>query len=170
MRWAHLGGHNWRWFFAQHTFGNNRNDLIYTMAKREDYPGWGDLLRKGATTFPESWDGGSQLHDSYLYIGRWFIEGLGGIQQPKAGFKHFVIVPLLSSNRDQERPLHIMIRYTVEFQLTGQRMTVGCWTSKLPCRLIPRQSCACTMLHLVPSKKTVSRLPGQWSQSGVQPT
>jgi alpha-L-rhamnosidase len=75
---------------------HNRNDLIYSMASKEDYPGWGDMLRKGATTFYEDWDcGGSYLHSSYLYIGSWFIEALGGIRRPEAGFKHFVIEPCI---------------------------------------------------------------------------
>jgi hypothetical protein len=78
---------------------NNRDDLIYAMASKEDYPGWGDLLKHGATTFYEDWKGDwSLLHSSYLYIGSWFIEGLGGIRvQEGSGFKHFVIEPGINS-------------------------------------------------------------------------
>ncbi len=73
--------------------------LLYSMATKEDYPGWGDLVLKGHTTIPEAWDGsGSALHSSYLYIGRWFIEGLAGIkQQPGgAGFNRLWLFPSLS--------------------------------------------------------------------------
>jgi hypothetical protein len=73
----------------------NRNDLLYTMVSKEDYPGWGDMLKRGATTFYEDWDCKlSYLHSSYLYAGSWFTEGLGGIRHPESGgFKHFIIEP-----------------------------------------------------------------------------
>jgi hypothetical protein len=79
---------------------NNRNDLIYPMVAKEDYPGWGDMLKHGATTFYEDWDfKESFLHSSYLYVGSWFIEGLGGIRHPTgAGFKRFVLEPWIDSS------------------------------------------------------------------------
>jgi alpha-L-rhamnosidase len=74
----------------------DRPDLVLPMALKEDYPGWGDMLRQGATTFWESWEGKlSLLHSSYLYIGGWFHEGLAGIRPSPAapGFQHFIIKP-----------------------------------------------------------------------------
>lgn len=74
----------------------DRQDLIFTMANKDTYPGWGDMLRSGATTMYESWDMDNSLcHSSYLYIGTWFIEGLAGIKVDPAapGFKHFIIKP-----------------------------------------------------------------------------
>ena len=80
---------------------NNRNDLISAMASQEDYPGWGDMLKRGATTFYEDWEANlSYLHSSYLYIGSWFNESLGGIRHPDAGgFKQFVIEPWIDPQR-----------------------------------------------------------------------
>ncbi len=77
---------------------NGRSDLIYDMASKTNYPGWGDMLEQGATTFWEDWSyRWSRLHSSYLYIGSWFIEGLAGIRNPgESGFKHFVIDPWIS--------------------------------------------------------------------------
>ena len=71
------------------------------MVAAEDYPGWGDMiLNRGATTFIENWDesdGHSRLHSSYMYVGNWFIEGLGGIRNLEVpggnGFQFFEIVP-----------------------------------------------------------------------------
>jgi alpha-L-rhamnosidase len=82
-------------FLFKFLLESDRNDLIYAMAGKEDYPGWEDMLAHGATTFYEDWEGkDSCLHSSYLYIGSWFIEGLGGIRHPDAGgFKHFDIDP-----------------------------------------------------------------------------
>jgi hypothetical protein len=76
----------------------DENPLLYAMVGRDDYPSWGHMLKQGATTFWEDWEGRptrSLLHSSYLYVGAWFIQGILGIQpDPQApGFKRFVIRP-----------------------------------------------------------------------------
>lgn len=74
----------------------DRQDLLFAMANKGTYPGWGDMLRHGATSLYESWDMDNSLcHSSYLYIGTWFIEGLAGIKTDleHPGFKHFVLKP-----------------------------------------------------------------------------
>ncbi len=76
----------------------HRDDLIYAMVNQPDYPGWGDMLRQGETTFREQWEkseDASHLHSSYLYVGAWFIGGVLGIQpdQAEPGFRHFIIRP-----------------------------------------------------------------------------
>jgi alpha-L-rhamnosidase len=78
----------------------DRQDLIYSMATKETYPSWGHMLKQGATTIWEDWEGRSNhslLHSSYLYIGPWFIEGLGGIKiDPDAsGYQQFKIKPFV---------------------------------------------------------------------------
>jgi alpha-L-rhamnosidase len=74
-----------------------RDDLLYEMVSKDDYPGWGDMLRRGASTLWESWEGGdlSRLHSSYLHVGLWFIEGLAGIRpdRERPGFQSIVIRP-----------------------------------------------------------------------------
>ena len=50
----------------------------------------------------ESWEGNiSLLHSSYLHIGAWFIEGLGGIMPDpnKSGYKHIIIRPGVLQNK-----------------------------------------------------------------------
>ncbi len=84
------------YFVIKNLVDNGRDDLILAMATKDDYPSWGNMLRQGATTFWESWEGNiSLLHSSYLHLGLWFVEGLGGIQpDPKhGGFQSFVIRP-----------------------------------------------------------------------------
>jgi len=74
----------------------DRQDLLFTMANKTTYPGWGDMLRTGATSIYESWDMDNSLcHSSYLYIGTWFIEGLAGIKSDPRfqGFQRFVLKP-----------------------------------------------------------------------------
>ncbi len=83
-------------FLYKTLLGADRQDLLFVMANKDTYPGWGAMLRNGATTIWESWNMDNSLcHSSYLYIGTWFIEGLAGIKaDPQTpGFKHFVIKP-----------------------------------------------------------------------------
>lgn len=94
--------------FLFHTLlDNHRNDLIYEMAMKEDFPSWGNMIKKGNGTFFEDWEcGGSALHSSYLYIGSWFVEELGGIQQLEAGFKKFVIAPWIHAKGPKQVRSH----------------------------------------------------------------
>jgi alpha-L-rhamnosidase len=75
-----------------------RDDLIHTMVNQREYPGWGFMLAKGATTIWEIWEDEarhSRLHSSYLYVGAWFIHGVLGLQPDPAapGFARFAIRP-----------------------------------------------------------------------------
>ena len=78
-------------------------DLAYTIATQKDYPGWGYMLSKGATTIWELWNGdtadpamNSGNHVMLVGdLGIWLHEYLAGIaadpEQP--GFKHIVMRP-----------------------------------------------------------------------------
>ncbi len=84
------------YFVIKELLESGRSDLILAMATKSDYPSWSDMLRRGATTLWESWEGNeSLLHSSYLHIGLWFVEGLGGIRpnEDRGGFQSFVIRP-----------------------------------------------------------------------------
>ncbi len=97
---VHRKGHFWGgitggYFITKTLLQHDRCDLMFEMVSKDTYPGWGDMLNKGATTIWEAWDGhNSLLHSSYLYVGAWFVEGLAGIRTgPSAGFKEFVVKP-----------------------------------------------------------------------------
>ena len=82
------------------------------MVTKEDFPGWGNMLKKGNGTFFEDWEcRGSALHSSYLYIGTWFIEALGGIQRPEAGFKEFIIAPWINEKGPKQVRSHYNSMY-----------------------------------------------------------
>ncbi|HEY4417691.1 MAG TPA: family 78 glycoside hydrolase catalytic domain [Verrucomicrobiae bacterium] len=99
--WAGITGGG---FLFNTLLDKNRNDLLYAMISQADYPGWGYMLQKGATTFYEDWDcNGSYLHNSYLYAGSWFIENLAGIRQPEAGYGHFVIEPWIDQRQGPQQ-------------------------------------------------------------------
>ena len=74
------------------------SDLAYTLATQEDCPGWWYMVRNGATTLWEAWDGvtlPSQNHPTFGCIGAWYYRNLAGIQpDPNApGFKKIIIKP-----------------------------------------------------------------------------
>jgi alpha-L-rhamnosidase len=83
------------YFLLKQLMEADRNDLIYTFTSKTDYPSWGDMLAKDATTMWESWTGGSHIHDTLISIGSWFIQGIGGIRidEKSPGFTHFVVKP-----------------------------------------------------------------------------
>jgi alpha-L-rhamnosidase len=91
--WAGITGGS---FVVRQLIEADRNDLLYTMATKEDYPGWGYMLKNGASTLWEDWEGKlSRSHSSYLHLGAWFVEGLAGIR-PGAdgqGYQNFIIKP-----------------------------------------------------------------------------
>lgn len=88
------------YFLLKELMEADRNDLIYTFTSKTDYPSWGNMLELGATTFWESWTGGSHIHDTLISIGSWFIQGIGGIRidEKSPGFSHFFIKPALVGN------------------------------------------------------------------------
>lgn len=81
-----------------------RNDLIYSMTSKKEYPGWGFMKENNATTIWEMWEkdlpGHSLLHSSYLYPGAWYIEGVLGIRSKAPGFREFIIEPPTRSETD----------------------------------------------------------------------
>jgi alpha-L-rhamnosidase len=91
-------------FLFEALLNANRNDLLYSMISKPDYPGWGDQLAHGATNFYEDWDyKGTRLHDSFLYVGGWFIEGLAGIKPSDDGYRHVVIEPWIDQSTGPRR-------------------------------------------------------------------
>ena len=95
---GHLdSGMHGTYFLLKELMEADRNDLIYTFTSKTDYPGWGNMLQQGATTFWESWTGGSHIHDTLISIGSWFIQGIGGIRidEKSPGFSHFNIRPAI---------------------------------------------------------------------------
>lgn len=77
-------------------------DLMATMLRQEDYPGYLYMIDNGATTTWESWDCGrpgkedrSRVHNCYNGIGTWFYQALAGIRPDpgQPGYRHFFIDP-----------------------------------------------------------------------------
>lgn len=60
---------------------NHAVDLMYSMLKKKDYPGYLYMLENGGTTTWEHWNGErSRIHNCYNGIGSWFYQAVGGIR------------------------------------------------------------------------------------------
>ncbi|WP_162340527.1 glycoside hydrolase family 78 protein [Cyclobacterium salsum] len=72
-------------------------DVLYEMANKRTFPGWGYWVDElGATTLFQNWDGSqSRNHIMFGTIGDFFYKGLGGIQptDEAAGFKRIHLKP-----------------------------------------------------------------------------
>jgi alpha-L-rhamnosidase len=87
---------------------NGHADLAYRIATQRDYPGWGYMIEKGATTIWELWNGDTadpamnsgnhvmQIGD----LGTWMYEYLAGIRSDpeRPGFRNVVIRPYLAGD------------------------------------------------------------------------
>lgn len=84
---------------------NGRADLVYKMAVKKEYPGWGYMIANGATTIWELWNGNTadptmNSGNHVMLVGDlviWFNEYLAGLAADPAqpGFKHIVLKPYL---------------------------------------------------------------------------
>jgi len=68
------------------------------MNYRNDIPGYGFQLKKGATSLTESWAALEEVSNNHLMLGHlmeWFYTGLGGIKQDpqSVAFKNIIIRP-----------------------------------------------------------------------------
>lgn len=75
------------------------SQLIYEMINRDDVPGYGFQLKKGATALTESWAALENVSNNHLMLGHvmeWFYAGLAGIQQAEnsVAYKEIEIKPV----------------------------------------------------------------------------
>ncbi len=100
-RKGHLNtGMHGNYFMTKHLIQQRRNDLLMLMFTKEDFPSFGNMIRNGATTVWEEWDGdNSQIHNTMISVGLWFTEGLAGIRydEQAPGFQHFTAAPGIES-------------------------------------------------------------------------
>jgi hypothetical protein len=74
------------------------SQLLFNMNFRNDLPGYGFQLKKGATALTESWPALEEVSNNHLMLGHlmeWFYTGLAGIKQGEGSiaFKDIVIRP-----------------------------------------------------------------------------
>ncbi|RRB03998.1 family 78 glycoside hydrolase catalytic domain [Larkinella rosea] len=77
-------------------YENNHPETLFTMTNRDDVPGYGYLLKHGATALVETWDGKSSQNQLAMgHILEWFYAGIAGIAQAEnsVAFKHLKLRP-----------------------------------------------------------------------------
>jgi alpha-L-rhamnosidase len=79
-----------------------RSDLVYSLLLRTDYPSWGYMIRKGATTMWERWNGdvgdvqmNSYNHYAFGAVSGFLFRRIAGIDAGAPGFKEIVVRPVL---------------------------------------------------------------------------
>jgi alpha-L-rhamnosidase len=95
------------------------SQLFYEMNNRDDIPGYGYQLKKGATALTESWAALETVSNNHMMLGHimeWFYAGLGGIRQEEnsSAFKRIVIKPdmvgdITHSEASYESPYGLII-------------------------------------------------------------
>lgn len=81
-----------------------REDVAYRMLKNEEMGGWIWLLRHcGATTFPETWNGGGSQNHAFLGSApvEFYVKSLCGVRPAKPGYTEVSIRPYLASGLDR---------------------------------------------------------------------
>ena len=81
---------------------SGKNDVAYRLLLNDTYPSWGYMIRKGATTMWERWNGdtgdpamNSYNHYAFGAVGAWLYQTVGGIDvDPSSpGFAKIIIHP-----------------------------------------------------------------------------
>ncbi len=106
-------------------------DLALQMAQQRDYPSWGYMVERGATTLWELWNGDTadptmNSHNHLMLAGDlpiWLFERLAGIQAQwdTPGYARFVLAPRFAAGLAHVAAHHETIRGTIRsaWQRTG---------------------------------------------------
>lgn len=81
---------------------NKLNDYAYKLLSQTNYPSYGNMVKNGATSVWETWEGtGSQAHGGLGCFDFWLYQELAGIHPTdKGGFKEFKISPYFADEID----------------------------------------------------------------------
>ena len=85
------------WYVIKALEGEGMSELLYTLNKRYDTPGYGWQLAHGATCLTESWQAYGFVSNNHMMLGHlmeWLFSGLAGISpDQEEGCRHIVIAP-----------------------------------------------------------------------------
>ncbi|MDR1153185.1 MAG: hypothetical protein LBL04_00615, partial [Bacteroidales bacterium] len=81
---------------------HERNDIAYDMATKEDFPGWGHMIRSGATTLWETWQYSDNVyshnHPMFGSVGEWMYQSILGINTGAQAFHKIILHPQPAGN------------------------------------------------------------------------
>jgi len=93
-----------------------RGDLAYAIVTQPSFPGWGWMLKNGATTLWEHWEFSdntfSHNHPMFGSVSQWMMNWLGGIQadDEAVGFDRIVIRPLVPAGLEWVKSSYRSVR------------------------------------------------------------
>lgn len=93
-----------------------RADLAYRIVTQPDFPGWGWMLKNGATTLWEHWEFSdntfSHNHPMFGSVSEWMMRWLGGIQpeEGSVGYDRIVIRPQCVKELEWVKSSHKSVR------------------------------------------------------------
>ena len=117
--------------FTQWAIDNRHTDLMATILRQPDYPGYLHMIDHGATTTWESWDCGqegkedrSRIHNCYNGVAIWFYQALAGIRPDPSdpGYRHFFIDPQPCQGVTWLRASKPTIYGDIRVEINGNRM------------------------------------------------
>ncbi|MCX7819199.1 MAG: glycoside hydrolase family 78 protein [Kiritimatiellae bacterium] len=101
-----------------------RADLAWTLATRESYPSWGYMVRRGATTIWELWNGDTadpamNSHNHVMLLGDlviWMFENLAGIANApdRSGFRRLRMRPEVVPGCERVRAVYRAVSGRIE--------------------------------------------------------
>jgi alpha-L-rhamnosidase len=84
-----------------------RADLVYDLLLRTEFPSWGYMIAKGATTIWERWNGdvgdvamNSFNHYAFGAVGGFLFRRVAGIDAAAPGFREITVAPILDPGLD----------------------------------------------------------------------
>lgn len=121
--------------FTEWCIQERQTDLMATLLRQPDYPGYLHMIHHGATTTWESWgcerDNGepvredrSRVHNCYNGIGIWFYQALAGIRPDPAaaGYRHFFIDPQPCKGIEWVKATKPTLYGTIRVEIEGNRL------------------------------------------------
>ena len=119
--------------FTEWCIREHQADLMATLLRQPDNPGYLNMINQGATTTWESWDCGrpgkedrSRVHNCYNGIGIWFYQALAGIRPDPEhpGYKHFFVDPQPCKGIDWVRCTKPTPYGDIQVEITGDKLEV----------------------------------------------
>lgn len=141
------------------------SDVAYRLAMTDTYPGWGYMVKNGATTIWELWNGNTadpsmNSGNHVMLLGDllpWCYENLGGIQPDsiRPGFKHIIMKPDFSVPEISGVTVSHPSPYGVIHSTYTRQEGHVCWTVGIPANTTAE-------VHL-PTGKVKRIGSGQWT-------
>ena len=149
--------------------------VVSKMVNLRDFPGWGHMLERGATTLWEHWEFSdntfSHNHPMFGAVSQWFYNWLGGIEPTidAEGFDTFVFQPHFVEDLDWVRCTHDSVRGPIVCDWKREDghviMDLRVPVNASAMLILPAASRATENGHPVVDSEGVERIPAETGQA-----